>query len=76
MTGNVRVRKSWDALSGCCCGAAIAEIKKILRGHMVVLLGRNYSSLKLEESQNPKRKMFDCRKKIVAGLFAPFIFQA
>jgi hypothetical protein len=76
MTGNVRVRKSWDALGGCCCGAAIAEIKKILRGHMVVLLAGNYSPLKLEESQNPKWEMFDCRKEIVAGLFAPFTFQA
>jgi hypothetical protein len=37
MTGNVRVRKSWDTSGGCCGGAAIAAIKKILRGHMVVL---------------------------------------
>jgi hypothetical protein len=43
---------------------------------MVVLLARNYSLLKLEESQNPKWKMFDFRKEIVAGLFAPFTFQA
>jgi hypothetical protein len=30
----------------------------------------------LQESQNPKREMFDRHKKIVAGLFAPFTFQA
>jgi hypothetical protein len=38
MAGNVRVRKSWDASGDCCGGAAVATNKKILRGHMIVLL--------------------------------------
>src|SRR5438309_2190252 len=54
MAGNCRARKSWDTLSCGCGGAAVARNKKILRGHMIVLLAAIIARLVWNNTQNPR----------------------